>query len=153
VHRFAADAGGTVILSSASQRLRDSSPHYLIRELTHLIELINSRAHTGAICCCFCVVSQAGGNIHLLHIVFAGYICTSTIILLNMLIAMMNSTYSAISSKRTTSWRIESLRTALWVERKLPFMKRSMFVRFDTTLNHDFNEARWYIKFTTEQVG
>ena len=98
------------------------------------------------------ILWQAGGNIHLLHIVFAGYVCTSTIILLNMLIAMMNSTYSAISSLRPADWRLESLRTALWLERTLPCIQRSVFVRFPVTKTHDCDRPRWFIKLATDQV-
>jgi hypothetical protein len=95
---------------------------------------------------------QAGGNIHLLHVVFAGYLCLSTIILLNMLIAMMNSTYSMVRSTRATTWRVESLRSALWVERKLPFLKRSLFLHFDTQRRVVDDRPRWYIAYTAERV-
>jgi hypothetical protein len=95
---------------------------------------------------------EAGGNIHLLHIVFAGYICLSTIILLNMLIAMMNSTYSAVRSTKATTWRVESLRTALWVERKVPLLKRSLFIHFNTQRQMADDGPHWFISYTPEQI-
>jgi len=95
---------------------------------------------------------QAGGNTHLIHAVFAAYLCISTIIMLNMLIAMMNSTYSLVSSTRATTWRIESLRTALWFERKMPLLKSSLFLRFKTYKLVIDNRPRWYIAYTPEQV-
>ena len=100
----------------------------------------------------WCNCLQAGGNIHVLHMVFAAYLCLSTIIMLNMLIAMMNSTYSLVSSTRATAWRIESLRTALWFERKMPLLKRSMFLRFKTYRQVVDDRPRWYIAYTSEQV-
>ena len=96
---------------------------------------------------------QAGGNIHLLHMVFAAYLCLSTIIMLNMLIAMMNSTYSMVVATHAATWRIESLRTALWFERKVPFLKQSMFLRFKTYRNEVDHKPRWYIDYTLEQVN
>jgi len=90
---------------------------------------------------------------HLLHMVFAAYICLSTIIMLNMLIAMMNSTYSLVSSGHEPTWRIESLRTALWFERKMPLIKRSMFLRFKMYRRVVDDRPRWYIAYIPEQVG
>ena len=89
---------------------------------------------------------------HLLHMVFAAYICLSTIIMLNMLIAMMNSTYSLVSSGHEPTWRIESLRTALWFERKMPLIKRSMFLRFKMYRRVVDDRPRWYIAYIPEQV-
>jgi len=84
--------------------------------------------------------------------VFAAYLCVSAIIMLNLLIAMMNSTYSLVSSTRATTWRIESLRTALWFERKMPLIKRSMFLRFKIYRRLVDDRPRWYIAYTPEQV-
>ena len=99
---------------------------------------------------CYC--TQAGGDIHLLHVVFAGYLCLSSIIMLNLLIAMMNTTYSMVSSTRATAWRVESLRTALWFERKMPLLKSSMFLRFKTRRRVVDDRPRWYITYIPEQV-
>jgi len=96
---------------------------------------------------------QAGGNMHLLHTVFAAYICLSTIIMLNMLIAMMNSTYSLVCSSHAPAWRIESLRTALWFERKMPLIKRSLFLRFKMYRQVVDDRPRWYISYVPEQVS
>jgi len=90
---------------------------------------------------------------HLIHAVFAAYLCLSTIIMLNMLIAMMNTTYSLVSSTRASTWRIESLRTALWFERKMPLLKSSLFLRFKTQRRTVDNRPRWYIAYTPEQVN
>jgi len=83
---------------------------------------------------------------------FAGYICLSTIIMLNMLIAMMNSTYSLVCSAPAPAWHIESLRTALWFERKMPLIKRSLFLRFKTYRRVVDGRPRWYITYFPEQV-
>jgi len=89
---------------------------------------------------------------HLLHAVFAAYLCLSTIIMLNMLIAMMNSTYSLVCSTPAPAWRIESLRTALWFERKMPILKRSMFLRFKMYRQVVDDRPRCYITYVSEQV-
>jgi len=72
--------------------------------------------------------------------------------MLNMLIAMMNSTYSLVSSTRATTWRIESLRTALWFERKMPLLKNSLFLRFKTYRRVVDDRPHWYIDYIPEQV-
>jgi len=73
--------------------------------------------------------------------------------MLNMLIAMMNSTYSLVSSTRATTWRIESLRTALWCERKMPLLKRSLFLHFKTYRQVVDDRPRWYISYIPEPVN
>ena len=89
----------------------------------------------------------------MMHLVFAAYLCLTTIIMLNMLIAMMNSTYSLVSSTRAATWRIESLRTALWFERRMPLIKRSLFLRFKTYRRVVDDRPRWYIAYNPEQVS
>ena len=89
----------------------------------------------------------------MLQMVFAAYLCLSTIIMLNMLIAMMNSTYSLVSSTRASTWRVESLRTALWFERKMPLLKSSVFLRFKTYRRVVDDRPRWYIDYTPEQAS
>ena len=52
------------------------------------------------------VYSAFGGNIHLLRFIYSCYVCFSTIILLNILIAMMNNTYA-----EERSWMINKRKT------------------------------------------
>ena len=111
----------------------------------------HSQKFTSRITIYYCV--QAGGNIHLLHVVFAAYLCLSSIIMLNLLIAMMNTTYSMVSSTRATAWRVESLRKALWYERQIPLLKTSMFLRFQKYSRTVVDDRpRWCIAYTSEKV-
>ncbi|KAK3102016.1 hypothetical protein FSP39_008143 [Pinctada imbricata] len=59
-------------------------------------------------------------NAGLAKILFIGYIVLATIILLNMLIAKMNDTYSKFSSREKSLWRIDSILMGARIERYLP---------------------------------
>ena len=57
-------------------------------------------------------------------LLYLAYLIMATIILLNLLIAMMSDTYMEIKLREGTTWRIGSVRLALQIERKMPFLKK-----------------------------
>lgn len=92
--------------------------------------------------------AESGGSVGILRTVCAAYSVLSTVVLMNMLIAMMNSTYSDIRNNKSTAWRIESLKIALWFEQKIPFLRRWNLLGFST--KHDYEQDRWYLSKKTE---
>lgn len=54
-------------------------------------------------------------------VLYLFYIILSTIILLNLLIAMMNDSYSMILNQNTIMWRIESVSMGVEIEEVVPF--------------------------------
>ena len=79
-----------------------------------------------------------------LRAVYATYSILSSVVLMNMLIAMMNSTYSDVKSVRSTAWRFESLRMALWIERNFRFVRKLRLIRFKAKF--DKFQNRWFLK-------
>ena len=92
--------------------------------------------------------AESGGSVGILRAVCAAYSVLSTVVLMNMLIAMMNSTYSDIRNNKSTAWRIESLKIALWFEQKIPFLRRWNLLGFSAKL--DYEQDRWYLSKVTE---
>ena len=62
-----------------------------------------------------------GGSIDFLRFVFSAYVCISTIILLNLLIAMMNQTYTNSTNMKEDSKQkmVSTLKYSLWVDNKI----------------------------------
>lgn len=87
------------------------------------------------------------GGLHrgasMLRAVYATYSILSSVVLMNMLIAMMNSTYSDVKSVRLTAWRFESLRMAVWVERKFMIIGKLKLIRFKAKF--DKCQNRWFM--------
>jgi len=44
-----------------------------------------------------------------------------------------------------TTWRVESLRMALWMERHVPFFGQFKFLKFKA--KQDTTQNRWYLKY------
>ena len=92
----------------------------------------------------------SGGKVSVLRGICAAYSILSTVVLMNMLIAMMNSTYSEVKSNRSTAWRIESLRMALWFQCHVPLFQVLHLVKVPTMFDHKQN--RWYLVHEPEKV-
>ena len=80
----------------------------------------------------------------MLRAVYATYSILSSVVLMNMLIAMMNSTYSDVKSVRLTAWRLESLRMAVWLDTNFSIISRLRLIRFKARF--DKWQNRWYME-------
>ena len=82
-----------------------------------------------------------------IRVVYLFYIIMSTIIMLNLLIAMMSDTYNAIKSREGQTWRVASVRMALHIEKSLPWVPRSLKVLKLVKSKITYNEAtgRWML--------
>ena len=60
-----------------------------------------------------------GGYIDFIRIVFSVYICLTTVILLNILIAMMNNTYTQVRSMTFTKKLLSSIVVNFWLRKRL----------------------------------
>ena len=70
--------------------------------------------------------SSVGSSSVYLRVAYLFYIILSTIVLLNLLIAMMSDTYNDIKSREGTTWRVGSLSMALRIELSLPLLGRGL---------------------------
>ena len=70
--------------------------------------------------------SSVGSSSVYLRLVYLIYIILATIILLNLLIAMMSDTYNEVKSREGTTWRVGSIGMAVRIERSLPLVSRML---------------------------
>ena len=78
------------------------------------------------------------------RIVYIVYIVLTTIILLNLLIAMMTDSYAEVKAREGTTWRVGSIRLAIQLERAMPFIPKFFIlvgiknnpVKFDNDSGH-----------------
>ena len=93
--------------------------------------------------------STYGKLVYLIYVIF------STIILLNILIAMMSDTYNRITSQEGTTWRISSVRLAVKLEHSLsciPMLFRSLGI-IKSRVEVDEKTGRYTICLTHEEVS
>ena len=97
---------------------------------------------------------NAGRSGTFTKVVYLFYVVLSTIILLNILIAMMSDTYNRIMSQEGTTWRISSVRVAVQLEHSLSFIPR--FFRaigiIRNRVEYDEESERYTLKISTEEI-
>ncbi|CAL1526616.1 unnamed protein product [Lymnaea stagnalis] len=86
-----------------------------------------------------------------MKILYVIYMVLATIVLLNLLIAMMNGSYQEILRKQTQTWRIESVKLGVDVERIMPltfpmFSKVKITKGFICPSDQTIGVIRWYIE-------
>ena len=96
----------------------------------------------------------AGSSSTYVKVTYLAYVILSTIILLNLLIAMMSDTYNGIKSREGTTWRVGSVRLALQLERSVSFLPR-FFQLIGVIRNNvrlDPEKERWMLVLRKHQV-
>ncbi|XP_033732117.1 uncharacterized protein LOC117321715 [Pecten maximus] len=101
-------------------------------------------------------MSGVGRSVTFAKAIYLIYILLSTIVLLNLLIAMMNDSYSDILQHQKVNWRVESIQIAIGVEHFFPWFP-SIFGR--TTIRKELHgegklakRERWYLVTTETNV-
>ncbi|XP_069119475.1 uncharacterized protein [Argopecten irradians] len=92
-----------------------------------------------------------------LKIMYVVYIIFSTIVLLNLLIAMMNDSYSNILNNQQVLWRVDSIKIGINVEnllQKFPKYFGKANIRYCKIADDYTNsiEERWYLIMTKEEI-
>ncbi|XP_070174105.1 transient receptor potential cation channel subfamily A member 1-like [Littorina saxatilis] len=80
-------------------------------------------------------------------VLYLVYMVLGTILLLNLLIAMMNDSYSSILNQHSVTWRIESVQLGVDIEKSFPWSTR-MFSRIKFTKNKKNNKPKPYDRNT-----
>ena len=96
----------------------------------------------------------AGSSSTYVKVTYLIYIILSTIVLLNLLIAMMSDTYNGIKSREGTTWRVGSLRLALQLESSITFLP-GFFQAIGVIRNRvklDKDLERWMLLLPMEAV-
>ncbi len=88
-------------------------------------------------------------------ILYLFYILLTTVILLNLLIAMMTDSYVAVKSREGTTWRVGSVQLAIEIEKNMPFLPR--FFKFvgikHNPLYYDPDTKRWMMSISKQVVS
>ena len=92
----------------------------------------------------FAIVNKAEWMV---QCIYAAYVILSTIVLLNLLIAMMSDSYADVRKMSEVMWKIGSLRLPLEFEESLG---RSYYR--PKHLNRDFEGNRWYIDIAKKEL-
>ncbi|WAR05193.1 SECG-like protein [Mya arenaria] len=91
-------------------------------------------------------MAEVGRSLTYTKIMYLFYIILSTIILLNLLIAMMSDSYSMILAENEVTWRIESINLGLDIETSMPFVRKLFRVKITKgheALNKPCLDNRW----------
>ncbi|XP_023932796.1 uncharacterized protein LOC106179654 [Lingula anatina] len=88
------------------------------------------------------------------QVLFTLYLIVGTIVLLNLLIALMNDSYSEVRQKEAAWWRVYSLRLALQIERSTPLIPKLMDLIRLGKLNimFDLAEERWFLTLSKKAI-
>ena len=84
-------------------------------------------------------------NATFIKILYLFYIVLTTVILLNLLIAMMTDSYAAVKAREGTTWRVGSVRLAVELEKSMPFLPKVFkFIGIKhNPLHFDADTDRW----------
>ena len=93
----------------------------------------------------------AGRNTLFAKFLYILYVLVASVILLNLLIAMMNDSYIKILADQTVSWRMDAVMLGIGVESSIPFfarLKKTVDIRkrtFENNINPE-EEKRWFLE-------
>lgn len=91
-----------------------------------------------------------------LRVTYLVYIILSTIILLNLLIAMMSDTYNDIKSREGTTWRVGSIGMAIRIERSLPLLARMLRAlrncQSSYPIEYSADDKRYYVTVSLDKI-
>jgi len=92
------------------------------------------------------VYTTDGGDPSFVYWIYIVYIVISSIILINLLVAMMNDSYSGIKANEGSTWKVNSLQLALRFEKTMPLLLKLLrgTVRHDPIF-YDEHMGRWML--------
>ena len=93
-------------------------------------------------------------NATFIKILYLFYIVLTTVILLNLLIAMMTDSYAAVKAREGTTWRVGSVRLAVELEKSMPFLPKVFkFIGIKhNPLHFDLDTERWMMTIPKREV-
>lgn len=105
-------------------------------------------------------MSDVQRNVVFPKVLYIVYVCLSTIILFNFLIAMMNDTYQSILQHHQIRWRLDSVRVGIDMEKIMPSVT-NLFSQFTVKKRQvpgisDQNEmtrTRWYLIISKDKLS
>ena len=93
-------------------------------------------------------------NSTFIKVLYLFYIILTTVILLNLLIAMMTDSYAAVKAREGTTWRVGSVRLAVDLEKNMPFLPKVFkFLGIKhNPLHFDPDTKRWMMTIPKQAV-
>ena len=93
-------------------------------------------------------------NSTFIKVLYLFYIILTTVILLNLLIAMMTDSYAAVKAREGTTWRVGSVRLAVDLEKSMPFLPKVFkFLGIKhNPLHFDPDTKRWMMTIPKQAV-
>ena len=87
-------------------------------------------------------------------IVYIFYICMATIILINLLIAMMNDSYTNVNSAQGQIWRVGSIQLALQIDRSVPILPKLLrkLKLKSKMIEYDKKKSRWLLSISNKEI-
>ena len=97
---------------------------------------------------------DAHPNATFIKVLYLFYIILTTVILLNLLIAMMTDSYAAVKAREGTTWRVGSVRLAIDLEKNMPFLPKVFkFLGIKhNPLHFDPDTKRWMMTIPKQAV-
>jgi hypothetical protein len=96
--------------------------------------------------------TAAGGNPVFVYWVYILYIAIASIIMMNLLVAMMSDTFANIKSNEGTTWKVGSLQLALSIERSLPILEKVFLCSGRNSIEFDNEARRWMLSIPSKYV-
>jgi hypothetical protein len=95
---------------------------------------------------------QAGGNPIFVYWVYILYIAIASVILMNLLVAMMSDTFANIKSKEGVTWKVGSLHLALGIQRSLPPIHGLFPCCSRRPVTFDADRGRWMLSIPSKDI-
>jgi Ion transport protein len=96
--------------------------------------------------------AAAGGNPTFVYWIYILYIAIASIIMMNLLVAMMSDTFANIKSNEGTTWQVGSLQLALSIERSLPILQKLLQCSGRNSIQYDSVAGRWMLSVPTKDA-
>jgi len=96
--------------------------------------------------------SAAGGSPAFVYWVYIIYIAVASIILMNLLVAMMSDTFANIKSNEGTTWKVGSLQLGLRIERSFPVMQKMLRCGGRDPVFFDSVAGRWMMSIPSGAI-
>lgn len=95
-----------------------------------------------------------GGEPFFIKTIYILYILAGTVILMNLLIAMLTDTYTTVQARQVSNWKVGTLKLALKMEEVLPIIQKifKALCMNRNNLRYDFEYERWMMPIPLERI-
>jgi hypothetical protein len=95
---------------------------------------------------------KAGGSPAFVYWIYIFYIAIASVILMNLLVAMMSDTFANIKSNEGVTWKVGSLHLALGIQRSLPILHKLLPCLRRSPVTFDAAAGRWMLSIPSKDI-